>query len=960
MFETSRSAQIAKEMKQYDISILGISEARWTGSGKITCNSETIIYSGKDQDHQSGVAIMMSKETSKTLIEWYPVNDRILYARFDSKHIKLSVIQCYSPTNDANDDEKDTFYNQLQSVLHRTPKHDMVIVMGDLNAKVGKDNTGKEACMGAHGIGQLNENGERLLDFCEINGLVVCNTIFAHKDIHKYTWVSPDKRTKNQIDYIMINKRWRRSVIDARTYRGADINSDHILLRAKIQLKLKATRKVQGRRKFAVNKLKQLEVKEAFKLELRNRFSALETMNDENNIDGKWDNIKDCFTSAATDTLGYRKSVKEEWITSDTWTLISERKKIRSKILDCKDNTEMESLSKSYRDKDREVKRSARRDKRKRIQDSACRAEEAARTGNIQELYKITKMMSGKFTNNSSVVKDHHGNILSKDSDIMKRWAEHFRSVLNRGDPCQPPDIDNENVTELDISVEEISLMEIQKAIRKMKDNKAAGVDDIPAELLKADIEATSIVMHNLFQDIWRTTKIPSDWKSGIIIKLPKKGDKTECNNWRGITLLPTISKVFTRVLLDRVKHQVDAQLRKEQAGFRPGRSCCDQIFVLRNIIEQSIEWQSSLYLNFVDFEKAFDSVHRESLWKLLRLYGLPLKIINIIRILHEGFQCSVMVDKGQTEWFPVTSGLKQGCMLSPLLFLVAIDWVMRESTRDQNNGIRWNMGNKLDDLDYADDLCLISSTHQHIQEKTTKLNTTSTSLGLNINLKKTKIMRINARNKNSVQVNGEPLEDVDTFTYLGSIITTSGGTDEDITSRINKARHVFAILKPVWTSSYMTTRTKLRIFNSNVKSVLLYGSECWKLRKDLTKKLRVFVNRCLRSIFKIRWPKVISNNELRDMAGQEDISVEIARRKWRWIGHVLRKDQHDITRESIFWTADGKRKRGRPKTTWRRTAESELKKIELTWKTVVAKAKNRTGWRDCVAALCATWHEEA
>lgn len=95
MFEVSRTSQIAKEMRQYDISILGISEARWTGSGKMTCSSgETIIYSGKDQDHQSGVAIMVNKETSKTLIEWYPVNDRILYARFDSKHIKLSVVQC--------------------------------------------------------------------------------------------------------------------------------------------------------------------------------------------------------------------------------------------------------------------------------------------------------------------------------------------------------------------------------------------------------------------------------------------------------------------------------------------------------------------------------------------------------------------------------------------------------------------------------------------------------------------------------------------------------------------------------------------------------------------------------------------------------------------------------------------------------------------------------------------------
>lgn len=107
-------------------------------------------------------------------------------------------------------------------------------------------------------------------------------------------------------------------------------------------------RNVQGWRKFAVNKLKQPEKKEAFnQLELMNRFSTLETMDDENNIDEKWDNIKDCLTSAATNTLEYRKSVEEEWITSDTWTLISKRKKIRSTVLDCKDNTGLESLSKS-------------------------------------------------------------------------------------------------------------------------------------------------------------------------------------------------------------------------------------------------------------------------------------------------------------------------------------------------------------------------------------------------------------------------------------------------------------------------------------------------------------------------------------------------------------------------------------------------------------------------------------
>ena len=189
--------------------------------------------------------------------------------------------------------------------------------------------------------------------------------------------------------------------------------------------------------------------------------------------------------------------------------------------------------------------------------------------------------------------------------------------------------------------------------------------------------------------------------------------------------------------------------------------------------------------------------------------------------------------------------------------------------------------------------------------------------------------------------------------------MTTTGGTDEDITSRINKARHVFAMLKPVWNSSQITIRTKLRIFNSNIKSVLLYGAECWKLRKDLERKIRVFINRCLRTIHKIRWPRTISNKDLLAISGQGDIMEEIARRKWSWIGHVLRKDTDDITREAIFWTADGKRKRGRPKTTWRRTAEKELKEIGYTWKTAEVKAKDRAEWRCCVDALCALWHEE-
>ena len=221
---------------------------------------------------------------------------------------------------------------------------------------------------------------------------------------------------------------------------------------------------------------------------------------------------------------------------------------------------------------------------------------------------------------------------------------------------------------------------------------------------------------------------------------------------------------------------------------------------------------------------KAFDSVHRESLWKLLRLYKLPSKIIDVIRILHEGFQCSVVVDNGQTDWFPVTSGLKQGCMLSPLLFLVTIDWVMRETNRDQDRGIRWRMEDKLDDLDYADDLCLISSTHQHIQEKTTKLNETSRSLGLNINRKKTKVMRINTRkhqhyaSKWRATARRRHLHVLVPGKHCGNIRRYWRGHYIENQQDPSCIRH----LKPVWTSSQMTIMRKLKIFNSNVKSVLL------------------------------------------------------------------------------------------------------------------------------------------
>jgi len=137
--------------------------------------------------------------------------------------------------------------------------------------------------------------------------------------------------------------------------------------------------------------------------------------------------------------------------------------------------------------------------------------------------------------------------------------------------------------------------------------------------------------MLDLIQHIWDTEEVPAEWQTGYIVKLPKKGDLSECKNWRGIQLLSIPSKVLARVILERIKADVNKLLRAEQAGFRAGRSCADQIATLRIIIEQSIEWNSPLYVNIIDFKKAFDSVDRDTKWQILRHYGLPSKIVNII-----------------------------------------------------------------------------------------------------------------------------------------------------------------------------------------------------------------------------------------------------------------------------------------------------------------------------------------
>ena len=187
-------------------------------------------------------------------------------------------------------------------------------------------------------------------------------------------------------------------------------------------------------------------------------------------------------------------------------------------------------------------------------------------------------------------------------------------------------------------------------------------------------------MLHPLFLKIWEQEKEPEDWKTGHIVKLPKKGDLLSCNNWKGIMLLSIPGKVLTRIILDRLKSALDKVLCDKQARFRQDRSCTDQIATLRMILEQSLE--CTLYTVFVDFQKAFDSVDREIIWKLMRHYGFPAKIVNIIKQFYQDANCQVIHDGKLTDPCSVEIGVRQGCILSPTIFLIVVDWVMRQQVQ--------------------------------------------------------------------------------------------------------------------------------------------------------------------------------------------------------------------------------------------------------------------------------------
>ncbi len=288
----------------------------------------------------------------------------------------------------------------------------------------------------------------------------------------------------------------------------------------------------------------------------------------------------------------------------------------------------------------------------------------------------------------------------------------------------------------------EISVDEVKQMIKRLKNGKASGLDMLGAELLKHLNKKFLRVFTKLFNKLMVSGKFPKEWSVGIIVVLFKGGDKTDLNNYRGITLLSIFGKLFLGILLHRLNNVISQYeiLEENQIGFRKGYQTSDHIFTLGAIIEHSFEnLKAPVYLCFIDFRKAFDSVDHKLLLQKLVTYGLSGNFLQIITSMYEQVKSCVRVKNGLTDIFPCNKGVRQGCLLSPIFFALFLN-DLNKHIRMSSDGILLG-DTSVHTLLYADDLVLIGKDAKDLQKQLDALDNFTKLLNMEVNLGKTKVM---------------------------------------------------------------------------------------------------------------------------------------------------------------------------------------------------------------------------
>ena len=696
--------------------------------------------------------------------------------------------------------------------------------------------------------------------------------------------------------------------------------------------KLKVCRKRQSKQLPKLDAAKKTIFNDAAVRRIEQRIAELDTDDPE----AIWQALKQSLV-ATLEEMPRENDItyRQHWLSAETRTLIEERRNIKSRGLNSSiDQALHQSLS-------REIQAASRRDLNAYLMNICTEIQTHSVTNNSRDLFRKIRSITRKFKPRHWAIKDQDDNLVTDLDKIASVWKDYCSNLF--ADPNALVGGLEDYELEPDILVEEV-----EAAIDKLREGKAVGLDRISAEVLKALDERGIKFVHMLCQQIWKTGIWPEDWSTSVLQPLHKKGPTTVCDNYRLIALISHCSKIMLYILQARLSAFLTPQIAPEQAGFVKGRGTREQILNARQLIEKAREYSLPMYLCFVDYEKAFDNVRWPKLWETLNELGVPPHLISLIKTLYEASEAVIKVENTLSDKCRIRKGVRQGCILSPLLYNVYSEVVMRRVLEDWNGGVKIG-GRLFSNLRYADDTMLIASSPAELLEFMGRLERISSEYGLKVNVNKTKVMIIDRDNENRRQpAKIGAFDVVDKFVYLGSMLHRTGYCEFEIRRRIEIARSAMIQLTNIWRNRNITRATKVSLVNALVFPIFFYASETWVIRSNDRKRIDAFEMWVWRRMLRIPWTARRTNaSVLNEINPAQRLSSMTYGRILKFFGHISRHD--NMEKLVVQGRPEGKRKRGRSPTRWTDVI------AQLTNSTFVAAAReanNRGTWRTTVRRI--------
>lgn len=937
-----KEEETVEMMKRRRLDVLGVSETRLQGEGRRTIHENyQLLWKGRDDSTQHGVGILVGPDLARGIERVHYINERIIGCEVKMKNEKVGIIQVYAPQSARTVEEKEHFYELLQAVVETLSGRVKTFVIGDWNGHVGVDREGYEEVIGAFGLGDRNADGERILNFCALNGLKIMNTFFKHKESHKWTWYGWNSERgeythKSMIDFIVCGD--KRTVKNVKSIPSESMDADHRLVVAKVFFKKLRPRRPVKRKRIIVENLKDDEKRRRMNERIVSEITVIE----DEGIENRWIYLRDRLNSIVEDTIGVKyvggvRRKQTPWWTEEVKNAVKRKMKTFRIWMKRRTGESRQEYELARREAER-VKKAARRDFWERLGEQL---ENDFRTGK-KLLYSLAKNYRKGSQETCSSVKDKEGNLLTEPADVDNRWKEYFSELLNAGEgeyEGNHGELEGQRNVEAGITPEEVNA-----ALKRMKRNKAVGCDGLPVEIFK---EAEGTLMPYLvvmFNEVYGSMSVPTDWSRALICRIFKKGDRTVCSNFRGISLLPHIGKTYERILEARLRVVVEEKLGEWQYSYRPGRGTTDLIFALRMLVEKAWEWNVEEHMVFLDLKKAFDRVPRNKLWRVLEdpRYGVPGHLIRAIRGLYQRTESAVISDYRDSQWFEITSGVRQGSVLSPLLFIIYMDNIMKNIIEAD--------GYATSTFAYADDVALISDSVEILQGTVNRWFEHLNEMGMELNIEKCEYMIVsrNAGDEN-ITINNQEVKRVNNFKYLGADFNSKGDMTLEINERIKKYNRELNSLYPLLRDPAIPKKVKTTIYTTILRPVLCYGCETWKLTTKTKSKIQAAEMKALRVIHRCTRLDRIRNEVIRQQMGIESVLHYVERAQLRWFGHVMRMEEQRYPRKFYEWKPDRRRPVGRPRMRWRTNIEQALQRRGTSLEEVERGRtfEDRSHWRN-------------